>query len=477
MTSPAVPLDPEELLADSRWLKALARGLVRDHFAADDLAQEAWLAALRAKADGSAAGVPHRAWLTGVLRNVAWKKERAERRRTGRERRGAKDEALPSTGELVARAEMQRELSDAVVALDEPFRTTILLRYLEELSNAEIARRQSVPEGTVRWRVMRGLELLRAELEHEKGGEWLHSCALLAGIVRWPEATAVSTAAAAGTSVVSLKAATVLVTGVALAGGGVVLSTELSTPSTDALIAQLDTRTAGGGGAPVPTSTTPAANEVAGDIPSEAETEGDVARATHVRTPLAASLPEGPVETSGATSERARTIATTKHVSLGLRAGAFGAVERPTDPFIAIVARKETNVELDGDSLELALTRIGADGTLPEEARVELVAALECALQESGGLHANGDAIPAAVLGALDPSFLNDVQVRVVEDGDPESVLASFDASCTGESTLRCVVLPASGCTDDGAPPGLLFGAHAPLVQRSMIWKRATSVR
>src|SRR6185295_298926 len=114
MTSPALPLRPEQLLADSTWLRALSRGLVRDHFAADDLAQEAWLAALRAEQRGAQGeGVAHRTWLTGVLRNVAWKERRAGARRRAREERGARGESLPSTGELVARADMQRALSEA----------------------------------------------------------------------------------------------------------------------------------------------------------------------------------------------------------------------------------------------------------------------------------------------------------------------------------------------------------------------------
>jgi hypothetical protein len=164
-----------------------------------------------------AEGVAHRTWLTGVLRNVAWKERRAGARRRAREERGARGESLPSTGELVARADMQRALSEAIVALAEPFRTAILLRYMEDLSGAEIARRQGVPEGTVRWRVKRGLELLREALEGRRGSDWLHSCALVAGLVRAPEGAAV--AAAAGTSALTLKGAGLLAAGLTLAGG------------------------------------------------------------------------------------------------------------------------------------------------------------------------------------------------------------------------------------------------------------------
>ncbi|MBK7876130.1 MAG: RNA polymerase sigma factor [Planctomycetes bacterium] len=247
MTSPAFPLDPEALIADSAWLRALARGLVRDSFAADDLAQEAWLVALRAeRAEGRPDGVERRTWLTGVLRHTAWKQHRSTQRRSAREQRGARAEPLPETAELVARAEMQRVLSDAVVALDEPFRTTILLRYLEDLSSAEIARRQSVPEGTVRWRVQRGLELLRAELEARRGGEWLHGCALVGGLLRLTDFAAGAQAAAtsaplastalSGVKGAALSAAT-SANGAAAAGAKGAALTAASTSSTAAAIA------------------------------------------------------------------------------------------------------------------------------------------------------------------------------------------------------------------------------------------------
>jgi len=66
-----------------------------------------------------------------------------------------------------------RRLMEALLALEEPFRTTLLLRYHEGLAATEIARRQGVPEGTVRWRTKRGLAELRARLERSLGEEAL----------------------------------------------------------------------------------------------------------------------------------------------------------------------------------------------------------------------------------------------------------------------------------------------------------------
>jgi RNA polymerase sigma factor (sigma-70 family) len=53
---------------------------------------------------------------------------------------------------------------DAVLSLSEPIRSTIVLRYLEDLPPREVARRLGVPIETVRSRSRRGLEDMRATL-------------------------------------------------------------------------------------------------------------------------------------------------------------------------------------------------------------------------------------------------------------------------------------------------------------------------
>jgi hypothetical protein len=58
-----------------------------------------------------------------------------------------------------------------VLELREPFRRTVLLRYFKGRSSAEIARAQSVPDGTVRWRLKSAIDQLRARLDQEAGGD------------------------------------------------------------------------------------------------------------------------------------------------------------------------------------------------------------------------------------------------------------------------------------------------------------------
>lgn len=193
------------LLQHSQWVRRLAGSLVRDDALADDLTQETWAAAL---AHPPTPGLPVRPWLAQVLRNLVRMRFRGDRRRQGRETRAGEESVaagghLDSPEQLVARVDLQRLLSEQVLALPEPFRTTLLLRYYEGLSAAEIAERQEVPAGTVRWRLKTGLDKLRAALDRTHGGErqaWLSLVAPLA--VAPPRA--VELGAGAGASASSL---------------------------------------------------------------------------------------------------------------------------------------------------------------------------------------------------------------------------------------------------------------------------------
>ncbi len=214
-------LRADELLVDSRWIHRIARSLLTDPSSADDLVQEAWVAALaQAQAQRDEKGST-RSWLARVLRNLADKHWRSEARRRSREMTCARGESVASTADLVARAEMQRLVVEAVIALPEPYRTTILRAHIEGLTSVEIARSQSVSENTVRWRIQRGLSLLRFELERRRGREWLSGCAmLLAPADRVVVAGVIKAAAAGIIAVVTPKVAVATLTALAVAGAG-----------------------------------------------------------------------------------------------------------------------------------------------------------------------------------------------------------------------------------------------------------------
>lgn len=166
-------VDPELLLAHAEGLHALARRLLRDANRADDVVQDAMLAAMRCAPPD---GVPLGPWLVGIVRNLARMTRRGDARRAAREHLSAPQRDQEPAGAAVARAETHRLLVDAVLALAEPYRSAIVMRYLDGLSPSEIARRTGEPSATVRTRVHRGLAFLRERLDADArrdGRSWV----------------------------------------------------------------------------------------------------------------------------------------------------------------------------------------------------------------------------------------------------------------------------------------------------------------
>src|SRR5262249_29499559 len=89
----------------------------------------------------------------------------------------------PWSEQLLERQELQQLLGRLVGELDEPFRSTILLRFAEDLTPTQIARRLAIPASTVRWRLKEALARLRAQLDALHRGDrraWLAALAPLA---------------------------------------------------------------------------------------------------------------------------------------------------------------------------------------------------------------------------------------------------------------------------------------------------------
>src|SRR5688572_22196714 len=89
------------------WLRELARHLCADAHLAEDLAQEACVAALEAP---PREGSKLRPWLATVLRNELRQRARGGARRDARERSVAREEALEATDRIVERIALEREL-------------------------------------------------------------------------------------------------------------------------------------------------------------------------------------------------------------------------------------------------------------------------------------------------------------------------------------------------------------------------------
>src|SRR5262245_17666440 len=168
--TPATPaLDRDEILRQTQSLRGLALHLVRDAAAAEDVVQSAWLAEVEGRRP---ADVPRAWWLRGVVRNLAARLARDRARTRRREEAVARREDVRVAADAAAvRAETHRRLTDAVLALEEPYRAAVLLRFFEGLAPSEIAARTGETPGAVRTRLHRAVEMLRARLDRDAAGD------------------------------------------------------------------------------------------------------------------------------------------------------------------------------------------------------------------------------------------------------------------------------------------------------------------
>ena len=194
------------------FVRALARGLVGPE-GFEDVAQETLLAGLSGRPTHEGA---LRGWLASTARHLASKFHRGAIRRRNRERVAARPEAIPSAHELVERIELEQAVVRAVLALREPQRSAVLLRFYESHPTAAIAERLNVPADTVRARLRRGLAELRAQLDQKFGRreEWVAALLPVAGIptgILGPAAaTGGAAAGATGAAVMGAKAISIL---------------------------------------------------------------------------------------------------------------------------------------------------------------------------------------------------------------------------------------------------------------------------
>lgn len=159
---------PQELTDHMGFVQRLARALIRDGEVAEDIAQEALLAAV-AQQPHTESGI--RSWLTAVVRRQALLHRRNESRRLARERalaaalrhdpRTSVDEAVRAAHSL----ERASLLGDAVAALPDPYRTVIVLRFFENRPPKEISERLGRSVHTVNTQLQRGLQRLREDLD------------------------------------------------------------------------------------------------------------------------------------------------------------------------------------------------------------------------------------------------------------------------------------------------------------------------
>lgn len=141
--------------------------VVRDRGEAEEAVQDAFVKAYHAL-PRFRPGAPFRPWILRIVTNEARNRGRSARRREGLAARVAASDprrSEPSSeSAALARAEAQTVLA-AVDRLPERDRLVIAYRFLLELTEAETAEALGVPPGTVKSRLSRGLQRLRAELD------------------------------------------------------------------------------------------------------------------------------------------------------------------------------------------------------------------------------------------------------------------------------------------------------------------------
>ncbi|MBK8097202.1 MAG: sigma-70 family RNA polymerase sigma factor [Planctomycetes bacterium] len=155
---------PEHLLLHGDFVRRLARQLLRDSNAAEDIVQQTWLATMRRPPGEPTAP---RSWLATIVRRLVQRYRRGEQRELARRQAVARPEGTVPTDVIVEREAARSRVVAAVLTLTEPIRTTVLLRFFDDLPPRVIARRLQVPVETVRTRIKRGLAQLRERLDHE----------------------------------------------------------------------------------------------------------------------------------------------------------------------------------------------------------------------------------------------------------------------------------------------------------------------
>ena len=150
---------------------AVALGVLGDRADADDVCQDAFIAALQQL---DSLTEPHRfgAWLIRIVRNRALSALRKQRVRTAEPLEwavGVHSDSDPARD--AERATLRDRLDDALATLPEHQRQIVLLHDLEEWKHREIGELLGMPEGTVRHHLFLARRALRVRLEHEQERE------------------------------------------------------------------------------------------------------------------------------------------------------------------------------------------------------------------------------------------------------------------------------------------------------------------
>ncbi|MHC5035911.1 MAG: sigma-70 family RNA polymerase sigma factor [Planctomycetota bacterium] len=165
----------------SRLVFHLAYRLAKDFHEAEDVTQEVFVVILQ-RLRKYKEGKSFRAWAAGITLRVALRAKRKITRREKRERRmiavsGQKDREEMGPMEAAEQKELSGRIERMLGDLPEENRVPIVLHYLEGFTYGEVGEAMGIPEGTVKSRIHRGLEQVRAGVE--RGGKKISAAALI----------------------------------------------------------------------------------------------------------------------------------------------------------------------------------------------------------------------------------------------------------------------------------------------------------
>ena len=150
------PALAQSLIEHQDFVRKLAQRLTGNPAEADDVAQDTWVRALERR---PSATMSLRPWLESSLRGLVRNRRRSASRRQFHERAAARADLAPAD-----QLALRQEIVEAVLALEEPYRRTIVMAYEVGLTTREIAEEESVEPGTIRTRLHRAHRQLRERL-------------------------------------------------------------------------------------------------------------------------------------------------------------------------------------------------------------------------------------------------------------------------------------------------------------------------
>ena len=157
----------------NRRVYRVVRAIVRDDDEASDVTQEAHVNAFMHLREFSGRA-RYSTWLTRIAVHEALARVRRRSRLESLDETDSEDVLMtsnsPGPEDRASNGELRVLLERAVDSLPEVFRTTFVLRSIENLSVAETAEVLGVPEDTVKTRHYRARERLQSWLTHRVGG-------------------------------------------------------------------------------------------------------------------------------------------------------------------------------------------------------------------------------------------------------------------------------------------------------------------